>query len=206
MPRIFTDTELDRLIREARLSESNPTTDSTNNAKLVIKMLKIIIQHERANDVEVHKYRRQYDSVWDQMRHAFDPQMSKKIIAVLNRLGEDIVYGTFKTKETTNERIELWQAADIDEQTWVAYMRTLSPAYTPFPSPPPVGVKEAMSYHERKKARADYFERFVRGWKTRPCSACMGSGRYDHNGSPRCRACDGTGKERYKPGAEAPHP
>lgn len=27
------------------------------------------------------------------------------------------------------------------------------------------------------------------------CSACSGSGRYDHNGSPKCGACEGTGKD-----------
>ena len=27
------------------------------------------------------------------------------------------------------------------------------------------------------------------------CIACNGSGHYDHNGSPPCGACDGTGKE-----------
>jgi len=26
------------------------------------------------------------------------------------------------------------------------------------------------------------------------CAACGGSGRYDHNGSPKCGACDGKGK------------
>lgn len=29
------------------------------------------------------------------------------------------------------------------------------------------------------------------------CTACNGSGYYDHNGSPRCGACNGTGKEIY---------
>lgn len=28
------------------------------------------------------------------------------------------------------------------------------------------------------------------------CLACNGSGRYDHNGSPTCGCCGGTGKER----------
>lgn len=27
------------------------------------------------------------------------------------------------------------------------------------------------------------------------CSACNGSGRYDHNGSPKCSSCNGTGKD-----------
>ncbi|HDM8093431.1 TPA: hypothetical protein PXN44_004325 [Yersinia enterocolitica] len=58
------------------------------------------------------------------------------------------------------------------------------------------------TFHERKKERADYYQRFVHGWKLRACSACNGTGHYDHDGSPRCGACDGTGKERYQPSVE----
>ena len=54
------------------------------------------------------------------------------------------------------------------------------------------------SFHERKAARTAYRMKYIHGWKLRPCSACNGSGHYDHNGSPACGACDGTGKERYK--------
>lgn len=53
-------------------------------------------------------------------------------------------------------------------------------------------------YQDRKQARKEYYERFIQGWKLRKCSACDGSGHYDHNGSPKCQGCDGTGKERYK--------
>ncbi len=54
------------------------------------------------------------------------------------------------------------------------------------------------SYKERKDIRAkEYNER--KGTKQRKCICCNGSGRYDHNGSPPCGACDGTGKEWYKP-------
>ena len=58
------------------------------------------------------------------------------------------------------------------------------------------------TFKERKALRADYYNRFVHGWKLRNCTACNGSGHYDSNGSQRCGCCDGTGKERYKP--EAP--
>lgn len=30
--------------------------------------------------------------------------------------------------------------------------------------------------------------------ETEVCSACSGSGHYDHNGSPKCGACDGKGE------------
>ena len=56
-----------------------------------------------------------------------------------------------------------------------------------------------MTFHERKQARKEYYENYVKGWKLRPCSACNGSGYYDHNGSPDCGSCDGTGEERYNP-------
>lgn len=54
-------------------------------------------------------------------------------------------------------------------------------------------------YQRRKQQRKDYYMKYVHGFKKRPCSACSGSGRYDHNGSPKCGACNGTGKERYRP-------
>jgi DnaJ-class molecular chaperone len=56
-----------------------------------------------------------------------------------------------------------------------------------------------MNFHERKKQRTKHFEKNVKGWKERHCTACNGSGYYDHNGSPPCGACGGTGKEKYKP-------
>lgn len=56
-----------------------------------------------------------------------------------------------------------------------------------------------MTFYERKQARKEYYESQVKGWKLRPCSACNGSGYYDHNDSPECGACDGSGKERYNP-------
>lgn len=54
------------------------------------------------------------------------------------------------------------------------------------------------TFRSRKAARSDYFWRFIYGWKLRPCSACNGSGYYDHNGHPQCGACEGTAHERYR--------
>jgi DnaJ-class molecular chaperone len=51
-------------------------------------------------------------------------------------------------------------------------------------------------YHKAKLARTEYYERFIKGWKQRPCGACAGTG---YKGSPKCGACEGTGKERYRP-------
>lgn len=51
---------------------------------------------------------------------------------------------------------------------------------------------------ERKQWRREYYSRFIEGWKLRPCTSCAGSGYYDDNGSPKCGACDGTGKEKYR--------
>ncbi len=53
-------------------------------------------------------------------------------------------------------------------------------------------------FHTRKAERKERYERFVKGWRLRKCSACNGSGRYDSTGSPRCGACNGTGRERFK--------
>jgi DnaJ-class molecular chaperone len=55
-----------------------------------------------------------------------------------------------------------------------------------------------MTFGERKQLRKDYYEKYIKGWKTRACVACNGSGHYDHNGSPKCGGCDGSGKEKYK--------
>jgi hypothetical protein len=45
-----------------------------------------------------------------------------------------------------------------------------------------------MNFKERKTYRKDYYLRFVYGWKLRPCTACSGSGYYDHKNSPKCGA------------------
>lgn len=58
------------------------------------------------------------------------------------------------------------------------------------------------TFHERKAARAEHYQRCVHGWKLRQCTACAGSGCYDAWGSPPCGACDGTGQERYKQAPE----
>ena len=55
-----------------------------------------------------------------------------------------------------------------------------------------------MDFKDRKQKRKEYYEKYIKGWKQRPCTACHGSGYYDHNGSPKCGACKGTGKETYK--------
>ncbi len=59
-----------------------------------------------------------------------------------------------------------------------------------------------MDFKERKKHRKEYFEKYVKGWRMRNCTACNGSGYYDNsvNGvTPKCSSCEGTGKERYCP-------
>jgi len=55
------------------------------------------------------------------------------------------------------------------------------------------------SYQDRKKARIDYYQKYVYKWKQRDCVACNGSGYYDDNGSPPRGSCNGTGKEFYPP-------
>ncbi len=55
------------------------------------------------------------------------------------------------------------------------------------------------TFHERKAERIAYFEKYVKGWRLVKCTACNGSGYYDHDGSPPCSGCDGTGKERVPP-------
>lgn len=55
-----------------------------------------------------------------------------------------------------------------------------------------------MTWEARKRERTEYYKEYVHKWKLRPCTACNGSGYYDHNGSPPCASCDGTGKERYR--------
>ena len=54
------------------------------------------------------------------------------------------------------------------------------------------------SFHKRKEQRTIAYFKWEYGWKLRKCGACAGSGYYDHNGSPPCDCCEGTGKERYR--------
>lgn len=53
-------------------------------------------------------------------------------------------------------------------------------------------------YKIRKEERRKAYQE-NHGRKLVECSACSGSGRYDHNGSPKCGACNGTGKELTEP-------
>lgn len=43
-----------------------------------------------------------------------------------------------------------------------------------------------------------YLEKILSGPtpKEEKCNSCRGTGHYDHNGSPRCGACNGTGIEQ----------
>jgi RecJ-like exonuclease len=58
-------------------------------------------------------------------------------------------------------------------------------------------------YHRDKAARKEHYEKYVKGWKQVPCTACNGSGYYDYTDrrgrTPKCSACDGTGKEQVSP-------
>lgn len=58
------------------------------------------------------------------------------------------------------------------------------------------------TFHERKKQRTEYYNKYVKGWRLQECTACNGSGYYDSDDSPECAGCDGTGKERYNPNEE----
>jgi DnaJ-class molecular chaperone len=51
------------------------------------------------------------------------------------------------------------------------------------------------SYQERKLERTLRYQA-EHGRKLVRCTACNGSGEYDHNGSPPCGSCGGTGKVR----------
>ena len=59
-----------------------------------------------------------------------------------------------------------------------------------------------MSFNERKQKRKEHYEKNIKGWKEISCTACNGSGYYDHfiNGkTPKCSSCKGTGKEKVSP-------
>lgn len=52
-----------------------------------------------------------------------------------------------------------------------------------------------MSYTKEKLYRTYRYFSTKYGYKYNTCTACSGSGYYDHNGSPPCSCCDGSGKE-----------
>ena len=56
-----------------------------------------------------------------------------------------------------------------------------------------------MGFRERKEQRKKYYEENIKGWKLVEYTSCSGSGYYDDTGSPKCGACNGTGRERNKP-------
>lgn len=62
-----------------------------------------------------------------------------------------------------------------------------------------------MTYLERKAERIADSHRNA-GRRLIECTACSGSGRYDHNGSPKCGQCQGTGKMRNEAPPVVPTP
>lgn len=54
------------------------------------------------------------------------------------------------------------------------------------------------SFYDRKARRTTEYLRFEFGHKQETCVACSGSGYYDHNGSPDCGSCSGTGKSTFR--------
>lgn len=58
---------------------------------------------------------------------------------------------------------------------------------------------DSHTFHARKRARTDYYNKYTKGWRLQDCMACNGTGVYDHHNSPACSSCAGTGKERAKP-------
>tara|TARA_Y100001960_G_scaffold332700_1_gene434307 strand:+ start:27681 stop:28175 length:495 start_codon:yes stop_codon:yes gene_type:complete len=51
------------------------------------------------------------------------------------------------------------------------------------------------SYLVKKFERIIDYYTYEFGYQKEECSACAGSGYYDHNGNPDCSACDGTGSD-----------
>lgn len=54
------------------------------------------------------------------------------------------------------------------------------------------------SFYCQKAKRTKQYFLHTYGWKLKACTACNGSGRYDHVGSPECGSCDGSGKEAFR--------
>lgn len=55
-----------------------------------------------------------------------------------------------------------------------------------------------MFFVQDKIERTIWYLKFEYAQKQRKCTACNGSGYYDHNDSPDCGCCGGTGKESYQ--------
>lgn len=59
-----------------------------------------------------------------------------------------------------------------------------------------------MRWKEYKKLKEEWYLKYIHKNKLKKCSACNGSGFYDHsfphNRNPKCGCCDGTGKVRER--------
>lgn len=53
-----------------------------------------------------------------------------------------------------------------------------------------------MKHNKKMRQAIQQGKQHQQATKPKPCLACNGSGRYDHNGSPKCGACNGTGKDK----------
>lgn len=59
------------------------------------------------------------------------------------------------------------------------------------------GAAQMDGYRLRKLERTRDYEA-LKGLKMVDCTACSGSGHYDHGGSPACSSCGGRGKVRER--------
>lgn len=75
----------------------------------------------------------------------------------------------------------------VDDKATFATMGTLNESV--------LGARLSDDWKKRKELRKkEYLKQH--GKKLMICGACNGSRRYDHNGSPPCGLCQGTGKIR----------
>lgn len=107
--------------------------------------------------------------------------------------------------ESNREKLSQEEASNMDLDSQEEYIRDQFEEYYKTLTPTEfdeqwerVFGEQKMTWEARKRERTEYYKKYVHKWKLRPCTACNGSGYYDHNGSPPCGACNGTGKERYK--------
>lgn len=180
MPRIFTDTELDQLIRESRTTMTESPADGVQNAKLVARALNNWYMYDETlnreeNKGRAKKYKQAYDSDVAQIKQRFGAE-ADAVTKILDTIENDL-FQFGRHTEKTNTRQALWNRLGIDEDTWSRLVQDEYMGYKPYAkvsakaSPTAAKVKSAKSkYRSDLKTAAsstnltDALRRFVKIW------------------------------------------
>lgn len=156
MPRIFTDTELDHLIRESQTTLTESPTEGVQNATLVARALNNLYMYDQTLNREENKgraktYKQAYDADVAKMKQRFGAK-TDAVVKILDTVENDLyLYG--RHTEKSNARQALWRAVNIDDATWTRLVQDEYMGYRPYAT---ASAKAAPTAAKIKSVKSKY--------------------------------------------------